>query len=209
MALDASKMLLHAQRLISDGRAVIDLPRDLDEIETHELWKQWSTSTGKPFKSFVDAVSAKQPHGLGLGQHHGWLTAIQTYELCSGYNRVRELLRPMIAEEIHPLSRNGTNQHGRVGNGKAHPTAGGTSREYLLSRLKRDAETDPKIAAILQAWQDGEYSSVRAAAIAAGIIKVADRSDMATLKKVWQRMPKRQRTAFLKWTAESDNKSGD
>ena len=43
---------------------------------------------------------------------------------------------------------------------------GGTSATYLLKRLKRDA---PEAA---EAYIQGEYKSVRAAAIAAGIVKV-------------------------------------
>lgn len=205
MALDAGKTLLYVQKLVSDGKAVVDLPRTLDEIEKHDLWRQWATATGKPFKSFVEAVSAKQPYGLGIGQYHGWLTAIQTYELCSGYNRVRELLRPLIAHEVRPVSEHGGSRE-QVDNVKL--TSGGNSTEYLLGRMKREAANDPKVAAAFQGWQDGKHSSVRSAAIAAGIIKVADsdrdRCPVARIKMYWKRASKRQREELIAWLSSAE-----
>ena len=62
-------------------------------------------------------------------------------------------------------------KHGAVGNGRSRvdnvkSTKGGNSADYLLAKLNRDKP------AIAKAYADGKYKSVRAAAIAAGIIKV-------------------------------------
>jgi hypothetical protein len=63
--------------------------------------------------------------------------------------------------------------HGEIGNGRSRgynitstPAPRGTDPAYLVSRLKRDA---PEVAERLA---DGEFRSVRAAAIEAGIVKV-------------------------------------
>jgi hypothetical protein len=68
--------------------------------------------------------------------------------------------------EVKPLAEaNTTNQHNRgVDNINGRPD--GTSTEYLVRRLKRDAP------AIAEALARGEYPSARAAGIAAGIVKV-------------------------------------
>jgi hypothetical protein len=53
-----------------------------------------------------------------------------------------------------------------LSNGKASKVSGGgNNSEYLLRRLARDAP------AILKAYEDGKYKSVRAAAKAAGLVK--------------------------------------
>ena len=47
----------------------------------------------------------------------------------------------------------------------------GTSADYLTARIARDAKKNPKAGAVLKRMQAGEYPSVRAAALDAGIVK--------------------------------------
>ena len=72
---------------------------------------------------------------------------------------------------------------------------GGNNTSYLKARLKRDA---PKILSRLQA---GEFRSVRAAAIEAGIVKPA--TPLTLLMRAWRRASPQEREKFLLWTEEA------
>lgn len=74
-------------------------------------------------------------------------------------------------------------------------TKGGTSADYLAARIKRD---HPQIAAGIAA---GEYPSIRAAAIAAGIVKVP--SALEAAKRAALRLTDADRTELLTWLAAS------
>jgi len=51
---------------------------------------------------------------------------------------------------------------------------GGNRAEYLAGRIKARAETDPKAAEVVRRVERGEYSSMRAAARDAGVLKPVD-----------------------------------
>lgn len=87
---------------------------------------------------------------------------VKAVRLANDKQTMRELV-----EQQPALARHGNNQHtGGVDIINSTKTPGGTDPAYLVSRLKRDA---PEIAERLA---DGEFRSVRAAAIEAGIVKV-------------------------------------
>lgn len=65
---------------------------------------------------------------------------------------------------------------------------GGTSAAYLLRRLAREH------ADVLDAYERGEFSSVRAAAKAAGIVK--DPTPLRLLQKAWAKASAEERAAF-------------
>lgn len=67
---------------------------------------------------------------------------------------------------------------------------GGTSATYLAARIKR---SHPEIAARVEA---GEFKSMRAAAIAAGIIKT--RTPLQQLQHWWKKASAEERQAFIK-----------
>jgi hypothetical protein len=72
----------------------------------------------------------------------------------------------------------------------SNSTNKGTSADYLTARLKRD------YAEIFQRLLQGEFSSVRKAAIAAGIVKVPGRVEQ--LLKLWKKATKQEQTEFMK-----------
>ena len=91
-------------------------------------------------------------------------------------------------------------EHGEVGNGRGRgdevtSTDRGNRSEYLLARLARDADKCPKAATILDAFERGEYPSVRQAAIAAGIVKVPSQLDV--LRKAWRAATPAERAIVL------------
>jgi hypothetical protein len=68
-------------------------------------------------------------------------------------------------------------------------TGHGTSADYLTARLKRDHD------AIFQRLAAGQFSSVRQAAIAAGIVKVPSVLDQ--LRKLWTKASEADRRTFM------------
>jgi hypothetical protein len=101
-----------------------------------------------------------------------------------------------LVEETPKLEPHGSNQYvsasgnEKGGHSERMSIKYGENSTYLVARLKRDA---PKIAARLAV---GEFSSVRAAAIEAGIIKV--RTPMENLLKAWQKVSKEEQELFKK-----------
>jgi hypothetical protein len=94
--LNAIAYLKHTQELIANegGELLTSLPRRLDEIRREELWRQWKRGNGKPFESFTECLTASQPHGLGMGQYHTWITPFQAYHLCGGFKDLQAAIRP-------------------------------------------------------------------------------------------------------------------
>jgi len=204
-------ILNHSQRLISDGKASVDLPREVADIFEDEDWKHFTSSKGKPFDSFIDFVKARQPYGLGVGQYNGWINAAQLWQLCSGHGKVRAALLPLAAEQIKPIAGHGTNQHGGHNNIISSKSQG-TSAEYLLGRMARDAAENPngKAAKALARLKAGELTSVSKAAMACGIIKVKDsdrnRCPINRIKMYWKRANAIQRKELLKWLSSAEAK---
>lgn len=101
--------------------------------------------------------------------------------------RVQEL-----AEQAVPLGAHGTNQHHR---GSSNATSS-RSRDaaYWCDRIARDRPD------ILAAMQRGEYTSVRAAAIDAGVVK--PESPLPRLQRAWRQASP---AARRKFTANMNN----
>ncbi len=100
-------------------------------------------------------------------------------KICSGNDRALELLNNVTIEELKPVGgvegHKGANHNTtRVDNinPSESESKGGTSQEYLLARIKRDAPD------VFDDYANGEFPSVRAAAIAAGIVKVQSPYEM-------------------------------
>lgn len=73
---------------------------------------------------------------------------------------------------------------------KASEAGAGNSADYLTARLKRDHGE------IFERLLQGEFCSVRKAAIAAGIVKVPGRVEQ--LLKLWKKASQEERTEFMK-----------
>jgi hypothetical protein len=119
----------------------------------------------------------------------------------------KELLR-LAADQVKPIAANG-----KIGNGRKSscdnitPTERGTSAAYLLGRLKRD---HPEVLARLQS---GELTSVRKAAIDAGIVKATesdrDRCPVKRIKMYWKRATASERKEFIEWLGTAEAKHGN
>lgn len=120
-----------------------------------------------------------------------------------GYKSRAEMLQAEgLADRLRKIRRRIKQLDGKTINAAAGPVAanrdiitvrteagGGTSADYLTARLKRDHGD------IFQRLADGEFRSVRQAAIAAGIVKVPGGLDR--LRTAWKKATKEERLAFL------------
>ena len=213
-ALNAKAYLRHTQQLVAKAspEVVAMLPQHLDEIRRSELYRQWRRSDGGIFETFQECVEAQQPHGLGLGQYRQWITPFQVYHLCDGYADLQKALRPFVLDRLPAMAGHGGKRKCggvQVDNVKL---IGGNGEEYLLRRLKKhDAQHGTEFAA---KWARGEYSSVRKAAIAAGIVspKTGGRplkkneDPVEMVKRYWARATGRQRSQIRVWLRSKEAK---
>ena len=160
-----------AQECLYEGTESLfkTFPKAIERIISERLWEQRTDRNGEPFKSFEAFVTHRLWHGLEIKSISKLLDFVQE----------DPKVVKMVEGEVEGCgdhgganNPNGKNQHtkqvGQVDNINLtnDEPKGGTSATYLLKRLKRDA---PEMA---EAYIQGEYKSVRAAAIAAGIVKV-------------------------------------
>ena len=161
------------------------LPAKIKAFIEAESWiGHMNPDTGQPFSSFYECAVTRIPHGLGFDGKDRRHTYAQIVSYCdlqrSDVARMMRQQQPALARHgeigngrsrgyngTSTPARQGNDQHtGGVDNINSTKTPGGTDPAYLVSRLKRDR---PDIAERLAG---GEFRSVRAAAIEAGIVKV-------------------------------------
>lgn len=139
----------NTQKIVSGVAAgtVVDLPRELDNIRKHGVWKLRRKGDGKSYESFAEAMVDQQPYGLGLGQYHGWIRPFQVHEICDGFAELQKEIRVAATLSARPVA-----ERGVIGNGRAKSrvdnvksTLGGNSAEYRLSRMVRDSQPESKV----------------------------------------------------------------
>ena len=212
--LNASVVLSTTQRLIAEKtpQVVAMLPQQLEEIRVNELWRKWTRGNGEPFESFAEAMVARQPVGLGIGQYSQWIKPFQVYHLCDAFKDLQKALRPVVVETLPVIGgRGGARRWAGFQTDNISLNGHGTGEEYLLRRLKKhDVENRTDFAA---RWARGEFRSVRAAAIAAGIVVVKesdrDRSPVDRVKMYWNRASVAERRAIAKMIRAAGTKSID
>ena len=160
----------------------------LDDIGNPEApvgskpWARYYTLSAHKYLQHMDATvrdvrvcleslhKGKAWEVLGCDDYDQWcnehlgkpVALVQAVCLANDKQTMRELV-----EQQPALGEHGSNQHSGGGyNVTSTPAPRGNGPTYLVSRLKRDA---PEVAERLA---DGEFRSVRAAAIEAGIVKV-------------------------------------
>jgi hypothetical protein len=208
-ALNAKAYLRHTQELVAKAspEVVAMLPQHLDEIRRCELYLQWEKGDGSAFETFQECVEAQQPHGIGLGQYKQWITPFQVYHLCDGYSELQLALRPFVVDRLPAMREDGRPKKPKGENPSVGKVlqGGGNGEEYLLRRLKtQDARDGTDFA---RKWARGEYSSVRKAAIAAGIVTPKtggrplkkDEDPVEMVKRYWMNATKKQRDEIRKW----------
>ncbi len=129
------------------------LKRLIADMAQHEGYKELYDPSGQPFTSWRAFCLARLPFGLGYDPDA--LDAV-VKERMTAQERAKE------PKELH--------QHGEVGNGRvcvtnSTPVSKSIDADYLTARIARDRPD------ILERMKAGEYTSVRQAALDAGIVK--------------------------------------
>jgi hypothetical protein len=149
----------------------------LAAMNKHKGYEKLSGSNGKPFRTFEAFCVEKQPYGLGYDP--------------AALDRIIADRKARTAQERAERA-TAIAGHGEVGNGRSRgsiTTSTGRGADYLAGRIKRDRPD------IHKRMEKGEFKSVRAAAIEAGIVKPPGPVDL--LKRAWNKATPAQRKAFL------------
>jgi hypothetical protein len=154
----------------------LTLKRFLRLMEEHEGYKALTDARGETFRSYRAFCEARHPIGLGYDP---------------------EMLQLVIDERKAAQARASTAgplaAHGEIGNGRSRDSVsisnGKRDADYLTARIARDRPD------ILERMKAGEYKSVRAAAIDAGIVKVP--TTLEKLNRAWEMASPDERAAFL------------
>jgi hypothetical protein len=175
-----------------------DLPNILRVAIKEDAWKKFARVDGTPFENLVEWLQYQWPNGTSLGDGQHTLTyedALQLTEVAPDVHRV-------LAENA-PRGKPGP----KNGNELAAPTQltldrkhNGNGKGTLSVRLAQDR---PKF---YEAFMRGDYKSVTAAAVAAGLIK--DDVRLRRVKSDIRKMTEAQRREFDVWYAEHAASAG-
>jgi hypothetical protein len=165
--------------------------------------REYAIQTMRSLKRFLESKSFDAQHvekELGLIiEHKHWevcgfknLDAYLQAEVGTGLKQLRSRLAQDLAADptvaaARPANSGRPKREGKVAN--SYLAKGSTSAARIVAKLKRDA---PEIA---KALARGEFKSARAAAIAAGMIKV--KTPLDQLRHWWKKANSRERTAFI------------
>lgn len=160
-------------------------------LREDDRFRQLTDARGDRFLTWDAFCQEPPPHGFGM-------TAQEVEELIASKPPAQRMAADL---DVKPLAKHGNqegenNSRNRDDKIKSVPSPSGTSVSYLVRRLKRDA---PEVA---EALARGEYRSARAAGIAAGIVKVPTRLEVA--KKDYLKLSKKERERFIAWIGEQN-----
>lgn len=191
-----------ARYVQTDGsRIKNDLMKDLGFVVKHEGWKHFEDpATGKPFENVGVFLQTRFPPGVGCGQCNGMLTYDQVLGFCD--EGIDKSLYNLLLKYAPPKAKAGRKKKGEVIGAARHQLQRhGTHRRNVLG--VRLAEEKP---AFFDAYQRGEYKSIRAAAEAAGLVKPGH-DPLARTKSYYRKMTPEQRSEFHAWLKTKEAKS--
>lgn len=178
MSSEAETVIRAAQHsLIHGGQFLENLPKLVMKIGKGRLWTTIEPRGRGPFVEFSDFATHPLPDGLGCDMK-------RLIALCKGNDQAVKFLQAQ-----RGLEEKETVVQGRHRSNGTMIQTSGNGAEYLLRRL---AKTAPEF---VDRYEAGEFPSVRAAAIAAGIVKVPTRLDR--LRTAWKKATPEERQAFI------------
>lgn len=197
-AIDPDGIHRHLQELVNGGHSLVNvLPQLLGVVVENKVWKKRVRPDGRPFGSLAEYLLAHHPFGAGCESHRNALTYAQLMELCADFPKVRDIL----AREAPKGKRGGDrkSESSRSDHAEVLPLDrhGGNTVPVLSARL---AQEHPEV---WGAYLNGEYQTVTAAAIAAGLITNSN-APLKRLKENWRRASKAERKAFLEFIREGE-----
>ena len=192
------RFFVHLRQDGGDPSQLLDL---LATVVDREDWTRLLDDRGAKL-NFRRYITEPYPVGIGwsLDDVQTILKLHHKHERPPHYSEKKASQMEQMRATVDRLLTEPLPRHGEVGRGRNRvdninsipaPTEGGTSAEYLKSRLARDAPE------VLEQLRAGEFKSVRAAAKAAGIVKEPTRLEI--LKKTWTKADADERLRFLEW----------
>ena len=182
MSNDAETVVRAAQHaLIHGGQFLETLPKMVLKIGKGRLWDKLKPRGRGPFAEFSDFACHPLPDGLGcdIGR---------LIDLCKGHEKAVKFLEAQRGREEKKTVRKGPKP--KADSLSDNEITQGTGSAYLLRRLARLGDD------WMYRYEAGEFTSVRQAAIAAGIVKVPTTLD--GLLKLWSKATAAEREQFLK-----------
>lgn len=168
-----------------------DFPNTLRLAIKNEVWREFANAEGKPFDNLVDWLHFTFPSGVSMGQGQHAITYEEALVLTEGSKDVHRVL----AENAPNRGRGGDRRSAKAKENQSVPThferQGKRSKPVLSARL---AQEHPKH---YDRYLKGEYKTVTAAAIAAGILK--NDANMRRAKSAYRNMTTEERKEFLEW----------
>lgn len=182
MSSEAETVIRAAQHsLIHGGQFLENLPKLVMKIGKGRLWTTIEPRGRGPFVEFSDFATHPLPDGLGCDMK-------RLIALCKGNDQAVKFLEAQRGREQKEAVRKGPKPKGDSLSDK-ESLSQGTGSAYLLRRLSRmDGDW-------LARYEAGEFPSVRAAAIAAGVVKVPTGLDR--LRTAWKKATPEERQAFI------------
>ena len=173
-----------------------DFPNILRTAIETEAWKHFKDSEGKPFPNLVEWLHDASPTGIGMGAEANSITYEDALKLTEGHPEVHRALA-----KTAPKRKAGRKKKGaKIGASTPQLDRHGTTntRPTLAAKL---AQEHPKY---YDAFMRGEYKSLTAAAIAAGLLK--DDAHLRRAKSAYRKMTAAQRTEFANWLRTKEAK---
>jgi hypothetical protein len=180
MSESAESVIRAAQHaLIHGGQFLETLPKMVLKIGKGRLWNKLKPRGRERFAEFSDFATHPLPDGLGcdIGR---------LIDLCKGHDKAVKFLEAQRGREQKETVVSGRHRSPLSDN---EETTQGTGSAYLLRRLARLGDD------WIDRYEAGEFTSVRQAAIAAGIVKVP--SVLEQLRKVWAKASDADRRTFM------------
>ena len=185
------------QRVYKTGEEIKnDFPNKLRFAIENQAWKQFTNAEGKPFKNLLEWLDYAGVNGIALG---GMSYAIN-------YKDALQLTKEVAPDVYRVLLADGDALKGKPGvkgkNGNelrvstpliARGNGRNKSAIVLSMRLLKEY---PKH---YEAYMRGDYKSVTAAAIEAGLLK--NNANLRRAKSAWRKMTAAERKEFIKWIA--------
>jgi len=185
-------------RIITCTQLRQELPHTLERLIETEEYKQLLNANGEPFKTLGEFLCTWFPTGVGVGQDRATLRYEELMSLCCDWPKLLEILRTNKPDrrrrDMRPAAKSVTARGcGNVDNvNDPKRVKGGNGKGYLAGLLQ---EKSPDF---YEAYIRGEYRSIHAACVAAGLKKPGHDSLMR-LKSYWKKADSSQRKAFKAW----------
>lgn len=170
--------------------SVKDVQWRIDALKEHSGHERLVDKHGKPFKSFADFCKTPSPWGLGYDERI--IIAIQ--QEANRERSIQEIIdetRPLL--DVGPPTLQEVDIVGQSNN--KSPAERGSCRDYWVARMKRDRPD------LIERLEEGEFPSVRAAAIEAGIVKV--KTELEQLQHWWEKAGPGMRATFIDWLCDT------